>query len=91
MELQLCEERRQMKDVEEQVKKRLVAFASTERLAAEQPGYSNTMVVAVKASEAAAAGATTVRTNLSSSRSKGERLTDNQSKLIKYSDRFRRN
>lgn len=81
-----------MKDVEDRVRKRLVAFASTERLTAERPGNTNTMVVAVKASKAArAAGATTVRTNLSSSRSKCERPADNQSKLIKYSDRFRRN
>lgn len=88
MDLQLCEERRQMGDVEREVKKRLVEFAPTLKPTAphqrEPPPSKRTVVVAVKASEAAAARAVFSSTSQ-------EMKPDKKNKLIKYSDRFRRN
>lgn len=94
MELQLCEERRQMMDVEREVKKRFVAFTSSTKAAPQQQqqhtqSRQGTVVEVVKASEEAAA-ATAVRAMSSTKTSQKMRRPDNKNALIKYSDRFRR-
>lgn len=91
MELQLCEERRQMMDVESQVKKRLVAFASQKTLQPQPGGGGGGDKKTMLAAAAARTSETAAEAAFNTSRMKRDQQPDNKSKLIKYSDRFRRN